>query len=281
MIATQASHGIVAPATGRQHFSLTRWSPDAALAPWVERHWTVRWDLRGRAPFTQQVLPHPCVNIAFQGGQGGVFGMVAGRDARTLDGAGHVWGTKFRPGAFASFCQRPMKALLGTQATLADVFGPDGRRLERAVAGLDEQEHYRAVECFLLAREPAPDHAFDLVGAVVDEMLRCAPDATIGTLAAAHGVSTRSLQRAFQRLVGVGPKWVLQRYRLHEAAERIATGKAENLTTLALELGYFDLAHFTRQFTTAMGQPPGAYARRCAQAAGTPRPNEKRSNEPA
>ncbi len=59
----------------------------------------------------------------------------------------------------------------------------------------------------------------------------------------------------------------MQRYRLHEAAERIATGEAEDLTSLALDLGYFDLAHFTRQFTSAMGQAPGAYARRCAQAA--------------
>jgi AraC-like DNA-binding protein len=106
-----------------------------------------------------------------------------------------------------------------------------------------------------------------LISAVVADMLRCPPDATIGTLAAARGVSTRSLQRAFQRRVGVSPKWVLKRYRLHEAAERIATGEAENLTVLALDLGYFDVAHFTRQFTAAMGEPPGAYARRCAEAA--------------
>ena len=98
-------------------------------------------------------------------------------------------------------------------------------------------------------------------------MLRCPPDATIGSLAATHGVSPRSLQRAFQRLVGLGPKWVLLRYRLHEAAERIATGEANDLTELALDLGYFDVAHFTRQFTAAMGQSPGAYARRCAEAA--------------
>jgi hypothetical protein len=73
------------------------------------------------------------------------------------------------------------------------------------------------------------------------------------------------MQRAFQRRVGVSPKWVLKRYRLHEAAERIATGEADNLSALALDLGYFDVAHFTRQFTAAMGEPPGAYARRCAR----------------
>jgi AraC-like DNA-binding protein len=264
---SEASHGILAPDAGRRHFTLTRRRPAEALAPWVERHWTVRWDLRDRAPFTQHVLPHPCVNVAFQDGRGGVFGMVAGLDSRTISGAGHVYGTKFRPGAFASFTSRPMTELLGARATLADVFGPDGGRLERAVAGLDEEEHYRAVERFLLAREPARDPSLELVSAVVADMLRCPPDATIATLAAAHGVSTRSLQRTFRRRVGVGPKWVLQRYRLHEAAERIATGEAVDLTSLALDLGYYDVAHFTRRFTSAVGEPPGAYARRCAAAA--------------
>ena len=269
---TEASHGILAPGAGGQHFTLTRRRPADALAPWVERHWTVRWDLRGRTPFTQHVLPHPCVNVAFQDGRGGVFGMVAGRDSRTIDGAGHVYGTKFRPGAFSSFTDRPMTELLGARAALADVFGPDGSRLERAVAGLDEEEHYRAVERFLLARKPARDPALELVSAVVADMLRCPADATVATIAAAHGVSTRSLQRVFRHRVGVGPKWVLQRYRLHEAAERIATGEAEDLTSLALDLGYFDAAHFTRQFTSAVGEPPGAYARRCAAAASTSRP---------
>ena len=267
MTAAQGSHGIVAPEQGRRHFTLRRRRPARALAPWVERHWTVRWYLRGRAPFTQHVLPHPCVNIAFQDGRGGVFGMVAGRDSRTIDGAGQVFGTKFRPGAFAGFTRRPMTDLLASRLGLADVFGPDGSRLERAIARLGEEEHYDAVERFLLERQPAHDPTLELISAVVADMLRCPPDATIGTLAAAHGVSARSLQRAFQRRVGVSPKWVLTRYRLHEAAERIATGDAVNLTALALDLGYFDVAHFTRQFTAAMGEPPGAYARRCAEVA--------------
>lgn len=97
-----ATHGILAPADGRRHFTLTRRLPHPALAARVERHWTVRWDLRGCAPFTQEILPHPCVNLAFQDARGGVFGMVAGRDSRLLTGRSGALGTKFRPGAFAA-----------------------------------------------------------------------------------------------------------------------------------------------------------------------------------
>ncbi len=56
---------------------------------------------------------------------------------------------------------------------------------------------------------------------------------------------------------------------MHEGAERIATGEVEDLTALALDLGFFDLAHFTRQFAAAMGEPPTRYARRCASARST------------
>jgi len=261
-----ATHGVLDPDAGRRHFTLLRRRPHPALAARVARHWTVRWDLRGRPPFTQEVLPHPCVNVAFQAGRGGVFGMVSGRDARSLTGVGEVFGTKFRPGAFAAYSRLSAIDVVGRTTTLAEAFGPDGARLERQVLGLSEVEHYATVERFLLDRLPDSDPAFDLVSGVVDEMLRCPPDARIDALAAAHGVSVRSLQRAFRRVVGVAPKWVLQRYRMHEGAERIAAGEVEDLTALALDLGFFDLAHFTRQFAAAMGEPPTRYARRCASA---------------
>jgi AraC-like DNA-binding protein len=58
----------------------------------------------------------------------------------------------------------------------------------------------------------------------------------------------------------------LQRYRIHEAAERMAAGEAQDLTRLALELGYFDLAHFTRHFRRAVGRSPTAFLRAGAAA---------------
>jgi AraC-like DNA-binding protein len=79
-------------------------------------------------------------------------------------------------------------------------------------------------------------------------------------LAARHAMSQRTLQRLFRRYVGVSPKWVLQRYRLHEAAERIAEGRDGDWAATALELGYFDQAHFIRDFKALIGASPAQYA---------------------
>ncbi len=50
-----------------------------------------------------------------------------------------------------------------------------------------------------------------------------------------------------------------QRYRMHEAAEKIAEGRAGDMGDLALRLGYFDQAHFIRDFKAIVGRPPGQY----------------------
>jgi AraC-like DNA-binding protein len=73
---------------------------------------------------------------------------------------------------------------------------------------------------------------------------------------------SRTLQRLFRRYVGVGPKWVLRRYRLHDGADLLARGEAAELADLALALGYFDQAHFSREFKDQIGLTPAEYATR-------------------
>lgn len=79
-------------------------------------------------------------------------------------------------------------------------------------------------------------------------------------LAERLAVSVRTLQRLFRERVGVTPKWMLGRYRLHEAAERIAGGDVTDWAALALDLGYFDQAHFIRDFGAVVGRTPADYA---------------------
>jgi AraC-like DNA-binding protein len=80
-------------------------------------------------------------------------------------------------------------------------------------------------------------------------------------LVALYLLNTRTLQRLFAKYVGVSPKWVIQRYRLHEAAERLVGPTPISQSTLALSLGYSDQAHFIRDFKAIVGMSPAAYAK--------------------
>lgn len=72
-------------------------------------------------------------------------------------------------------------------------------------------------------------------------------------------MSLRGLQRLFCEYVGVSPKWVIQRYRLQDAAVLLASGSSGQLAALAAELGYFDQAHLAQDFRRLFGISPSQY----------------------
>ena len=84
----------------------------------------------------------------------------------------------------------------------------------------------------------------------------------VAQLADVCGMSERRLQRLFADYVGVSPKWVMRRARLHEAALRADTEGEVDWAALAAHLGYADQAHLTRDFTATLGVPPTQYAAR-------------------
>lgn len=266
------THGILEPGAGLARFALERRPPSDDLSPWVERHWIVRWSLAPGEEFTQTILPHPCVNLVSEPGLIAVHGIRTGHSHHPLAGEGMAIGTKFKPGGFACFIRQPARELNDRSVPLGDLFGEPGTRLDFALAERtkDPDAHIAAVEDFLRERKPDPDPRYELVRATVANMLSGPARITVGELAERHGVAPRTLQRAFRDYVGVNPKWVLRRYRIHVAAERIAAGEADDLAALAWELGFFDQAHFTRDFTKQVGRAPLAYARACAAAAGRP-----------
>jgi AraC-like DNA-binding protein len=258
--------GVLDPVAARARFSLTLHPPSPELAGVVDRHWVVRWDLHGREPYTQDVLPHPCVNIVFEAERSGIFGITTRRFRRELTGAGAALGTRLRPGAFSMLSDLEAWRLTDEARPLPELLGPPGRELEREVlAGHDVEDGIAPVEAFLRDRLRPLDPGALLVQEVIDGMLSAPLDTTVAELASSHGVVPRTLQRLFRRYVGVGPKWVLQRYRMHEAAERMLVDPDIDLARLALDLGYADQAHFGNDFHARTGRTPAAYLAACAQ----------------
>lgn len=263
------TRGILNPAAGLQRFELHRHAPAPDLARLVDWHWVVRWSLA--APFEQEVLPHPCVNLAIEArGQAlssAVHGIGTRREVVRLEGTGRVVATKFKPGGFFAFSPLPMRGLVDRVVPLVDVFGGAAEPIERVVLEQpDDALALRAVEELLRARmgpaDPGLDEAMALAArAQEDRDIHRAED-----LARIAGVSVRTLHRAFERYIGVGPKWIIRRSRVQEAAERVASGEPVAWAALAAELGYHDQAHLIRDFKAQVGFTPAAYAERCAAA---------------
>jgi len=243
----------------REH---ARYWPSADLAPFVEHYWIVRWDLD--APTMAESLPNPSMHMVFYGGQAELVGvMMRGRFTVPLEGRGGAIGVKFRPGGFRPFADRSLAAFANRRWPLAAVLGERAAALAAEVfACFDDDGRVIAhVETFLRSHRPRQDAAMELAARTV---ARIAEDRTITRveqLLDEAGTTLRRLQRLFREHVGATPKWVIQRYRLIEAADRLAAGDAADGAALALDLGYADQAHFIRDFKRIVGRPPAAYAR--------------------
>jgi AraC-like DNA-binding protein len=259
-------HGILNPRAGDGTYSLTRRSPPSSLAPWVELYWEVRWDLRNRAPHDQETLPHPCVNLVFGTHQPGLHGPTTARFVARLTDTGWVVGCKFWPGMFRAFLRTPVSALTDRVLSAADAFGDRGRAVDAAIRSeCDPERQVRLVGEFLTSFGPEIESEAELARDTVELARRDRGVVRVDTLAERAGLSVRALQRLFDEHVGVTPKWVIQRYRVHEAAELAANGKPPNWASLAAELGYTDQSHFIREFKAQVGRTPAEYAAECAE----------------
>jgi AraC-like DNA-binding protein len=247
---------------GQGKFRLSTPEAAPALRAFVAHYWVVRWDLRGRAPYEQQVLPHPVVNMTFKPGRCRVAGVPRGRFSEVLHDAGRVFGVRFRPGGFHPFLGAPVSSITDRFLAIEDVFGPPGHELCEAVLAADDDTAVAVMDDFLLSRAPRePDPAAELAAAVVARTAAEPGITRVDDLAREFDLTMRRLQRLFAGYVGVGPKWVIRRHRLHEAAARAAAGAPLDLGALATELGYSDQAHLTRDFIGIVGVPPARYVR--------------------
>jgi AraC-like DNA-binding protein len=253
---------VVDPAAARRAFALERFPAPADLADRVDWFWLVRWELPAGESFTQTVIPHPCVNLVAEPSGFAAHGIPEGLFDRTLVGAGVVVAAKLRPGALnvPRGTSVPSSGVLGDGAVAAG---------ERALALAERGDDAAAVRVLvdLLRDRLAPDQHLAQVSRVLDAATsgELGPHARVADLARVAGTSTRSLQRLLGERLGVGPKWVLQRHRVHLAAERLAQDPGRDLSALAVDVGYYDQAHLAVDFVSVTGHTPGAYARRCAE----------------
>lgn len=232
------TRGIVDPAELLTHVRFRRHVPAPELRPYLEHYWLIDWELP--EPYATHVVPHPSVNIVFQ--RYGAIGAPAteadasaevtgiGLDLFTqkLTEAGRVCGVQFRPGGFRPFAPAwPVSAWTGRRVPLPEVFPGRGDDVLSGVLSPDT-DHARvaALDAFLLARDPAPDPAADRAMELVELIRGDRTIRKVSRLSAASGLSARSLQRLFSTHVGVGPKWVILRYRIHEALERAEAAEA-------------------------------------------------------
>jgi AraC-like DNA-binding protein len=268
--ATASQAGVLRPHEFARYVQLDRRPAGPLVSHWVENHWSLDWDLPEGATFASQVLAHPTASLTAELGSHPRPGLpdgclfVTGVATRRFDvdtrGWGRVAGVRFRPGG--------LTALTGQAASgWTDRTVPAGEVLPTALCAeladralVETPARWAAVaEAGLAALDPDPDLRYDELLGIVADMLGDRSLLTVKEVGRRHGMTARTLQRLFLHFIGVGPKWVLARYRMHDVVTDLDDGYGGTLTDLAQRYGWYDQAHFIRDFVALVGVPPRAY----------------------
>jgi AraC-like DNA-binding protein len=245
--------------------TVTTVAPGPALAPYLRRFEVVETT----TPISRVLLPEPglVLGVRYAGassadgasiptGAAVLTGLrIKARRMATAGGSGVVV-AKFTDLGAGAFLDVPLHELFGIIVPLEEVLSAP------TVEQLAEEVHLaptaaarvQALEQFLTARlRPRPDR---LVAAATRALRESLGGARIATVARDLGVSQDLLEKRFRRQVGATPKQFASILRFRRAVAVHRPG--QDLGTLALEAGYYDQAHFNRQFRFVTGSAPGA-----------------------
>jgi AraC-like DNA-binding protein len=238
---------------------LSRARPSPDLSYFIQHYWFTTWQLPQGESHVAETLPSPFVHLVTEKSSSAVYGVMTERFSRSLAGSGHAFGVAFRPGTFYGFYGAPISSLTNRKVSFASIFGESGAILSRQLIRAGTREDWIShIETFLTARMPKKDATVEEVRNAVERIMKDRSITRAEQISSMMGMNLRSLQRLFARYVGVSPKWVIQRYRLQEAAHLLVNGN-ETATDVAIELGYFDQAHFIRDFKSVVGLTPATY----------------------
>jgi hypothetical protein len=194
------------------------------------------WTNEG-GPRTHRILPDACVDIVSVKGRLFVAGPATRAHLTSVGGA--TFGVRFRIGAAGAALGLPASELLDRSVPLEDVW--------RDVPEVEDVHELAA--------------AVSRRGAEADALVRAA---ATGTPRSAIGIGDRQLRRRFLDAVGYGPKTLERILRF----QRFLMLGDDDLARRALDAGYADQAHLTRECTRLAGLPPAALLEEGAGAAG-------------
>jgi AraC-like DNA-binding protein len=135
------------------------------------------------------------------------------------------------------------------------------RRLENEVTEGCYEEAAKTLEIFLIQKALSRSYDPKLVRTAAKLLYHTKGQCRIEELADSCHASVRQLQRGFQSVVGASPKLFARILRFEQAQRRLMTDAEIDLTGLAHECGYFDQAHFIKEFRAFTGKTPSEYAR--------------------
>jgi len=248
--------------------------PSRQLMPYVRSYWY----FYGKQPLTayheEYMNPTGGYGISFNFGNKLLVDDQNLNESVFLDGANTIsrkvgfvgqvelLGIRFREGSAYPFLGIPLNELRNETAFLTT----DKIKLLSLHAQLGElrtlSQRIQLIEEWLVDRLALGLTQTDIIPASLEMLRNGEMGLKIPNLASKLGIGQRQLERLYQVQVGMTPKQYFQLHRVDLARQALKHLTERTTTNLALQLGYYDQAHFIREFKETLHLTPYAYMKR-------------------
>ncbi len=167
-----------------------------------------------------------------------------------------VMAIHFRPGGAFPFLGIPLSDLENGYVGLDDIWGRSGIELhQRLIDAPTAAARFGILETFLLSRpwSSAPRHP-GVAAALA--AIEANPSIQMAGIRDQVGITTKRLIALFRAEVGLSPKAYARIRRLQAALRLLGSMSGAQV---AAQIGYFDQAHFIREFRSFTGMTPTQY----------------------
>ena len=250
--------------------------PAQPLSRFVKCFWVLE-SPSAQSPAPERILPDGCSEIVFHAGDpfeqyntdgtserqplALLVGQMRGHLMIQSTGVVRVLGIRFWPGGAYPFVSVPQSELAGEVLPLDSIWGRTGRELHLQIAdSVDLADSVKHVERLLLCRLSEFKHLDEGLLKTTALILQSGGCAPVEILAGHLGISLRKLDRMFNAKVGLTPKALCRVIRFQQVFKLLERGqRRRDWAQIAIECGYYDQAHFIKEFSAFAGQAPTSY----------------------
>jgi AraC-like DNA-binding protein len=245
-------------------------SPSARLAPYVKTYWFLEGVLPVDALQPERIFPNGCMELIIH--YGDAFKKLTGNSIEQQPAAfvygqlqeyielipgvvSGVMGVQFFPNGLAHFTRLPVLALKQQAVELLHIFKHKSACLAEAIAtAKTNMDKVGIMEQFLLDNLVHKKNHPGQMQAMIQDIYDAKGCIPVRYLMQKYHMSERQIERLFATEVGLSPKNFSSIIRFQQVFK--LAPYADSLTSLSLEAGYFDQAHFARAFKYYTGYSP-------------------------
>ena len=248
-----------------------QYEPAESLQSFIKCFWTL--DAPAQAiTEKQRIVPDGCMEMIFNYGdpykqffEDGnniiqprcfVFGQITSPLEIMPTGVSGIIAARYQPDGFIPFSSYPVQQMENKAVPLSLLFGNEVKSFEEKVltaASNDIRIHF--ITEFLLDRLQTAEAADRVTKASIEVLLQSNGQINVNELAKHLQINRRQLERKFSSAIGLSPKQLSKVIRL-QATLKALQNEYSSLTSLAYENGYYDQAHFIKDFKEFTGISP-------------------------